>query len=131
MESTRKFELFEKEFSIQSDENLSQADSNTSNVKSCTSILFLEKFELVKRPSSLLPLLLSLKANEVNLKKTEPQLVLFWMMTYQNFDKLSKILVIYLALTLYLSGNAFFTDLLFGFLLGKVFSRFYFRVLER
>ena len=35
LESTRKFELFEKEFSIQSDENLSQADSNTSNVKSC------------------------------------------------------------------------------------------------
>ena len=131
LESTRKFELFEKEFSMQSPDNLSQADSYTSDVKSSSSVMFLEKFENIKKPSSILSLLLTLRAKDISLEKTEPKQVLFWMMTYSNFKRLSSILVVYLALTLYTSGNGFITDLMFGFLLSKVFSRFFFRVLDR
>ena len=131
LESNRKFELFEKEFSVQSAENLSQADSNTTNVKSSSSMVFLEKFELLKKPASIISILLRLKDNDLCIQKKDPQLVIFWLMTYRNFKRLSSILLFYIASSLYLSGNAFTTDLLFAFLLGKIYSRFFFRVLER
>ena len=131
LESNRKFELFEKEFSVQSPENLSQADSNTTNVKSSSSMVFLEKFEQLKKPSSIISILLRLKDNNLCIQKKDPQLVIFWMMTYKNFKRLSSILLLFIALSLYFSGNAFTTDLLFAFLLGKIYSRFFFRVLER
>jgi fructose-specific component phosphotransferase system IIB-like protein len=131
LESTKKFELFEKEFSVQSPENLSQADSNTTNVKSSSSMVFLEKFEKLKKPSSIIGILLKLKENELCIQLKEPKLVLFWMMTYTNFKRLSTILTIYTAVILYASGNAFTSDLMVAFLLSKVYARFYFQVLER
>jgi hypothetical protein len=131
MESGKKFELFEKEFSVQSPMNLSQADSNTTNVKSSSSMVFLEKFEQLKKPSSIISILLKLKNNSLSIQTNEPSLVIFWMMTYKNYIRLSTILVVYVALSLFFSGNAFTTDILFGFILAKAFSRFYFHVLER
>ena len=131
LESTKKFDLFEKEFSVQSPENLSQADSDTTNVKSSSSMVFLEKFEKLKKPSSIISILLRLKENELAIQTKEPQPVLFWMMTYSNFKKLCTLLTIYFAIIFYFSGNAFFTDLMIGFLISKIFIRFYFTVLER
>ena len=131
IQENKKFELFEKEFSVQSPENLSQADSHTTNVKSSSSIVFLEKFELLRKPSAIMNILLKLRNNDLSIQTKKPELVLFWMMTYTNFKRLSTVLTIYLALSLYFSGNAFTTDLLFAFLLGKIYSRFFFCVLER
>ena len=76
-------------------------------------------------------ILLKLRNNDLSIQTKKPELVLFWMMTYTNFKRLSTVLTIYLALSLYFSGNAFTTDLLFAFLLGKIYSRFFFCVLER
>lgn len=131
IESTRKFELFEKEFSVQSPENLSQADSDTTNVKSSSSMVFLEKFEKLRKPSSIISILLRLKDNSLGINRKEPKLVIFWLMTYQNFRRLTGLLLTYVGLSLLLSGNTFTSDLVFAFLIAKVFSRFYFRVLER
>lgn len=131
LESTRRFELFEKEFSVESPETLSQADSQTSNVKSSSSEMFLEKFAQLRRPSSIVSVLVRLRANPISLEKSRPLLVLFWTMTYSNYRRLASVLLAYFGLSLFLSGNAFLSDLLFAFLLAKVFARFYFRVLER
>lgn len=131
LDGGRKFELFEKDFSVESPENLSQADSQTSNVKSSSSQMFLEKFAKLRRPSSIVTVLLRLRANPLSVEKSRPLLVLFWAMTYSNFRRLVSALLAYFGLSLFLSGNAFLSDLLFAFLLAKVFARFYFRVLER
>ena len=127
----KKFDLFEKEFSVQSADNISQADSDTTNVKSSSSLVFLEKFEQLKRKSAITIVLLKLKDNVLNIQKSEPKPVLFWMMTYQNFKSLSNLIMVFVGATLYLSGNAFLTDIIFAIVFAKSFSRFYFRVLER
>ena len=131
IESSKKFELFEKEFSVQSPENLSQADSNTTNVKSSSSLVFLEKFQKLQKPSTIVSVLIKLKNNSLSIQTEEPQLVIFWMMTYKNYTRLTTLLITYLGLSLYLSGNAFTSDLLFGLILSKAYSRFYFHILER
>jgi hypothetical protein len=131
LESSRKFELFEKEFSLHSNENLSQADSNTTNIKSSTSKSFLEGFHKVQRPSSIINILLRFQMNPLDLEKKNPELLFFWMIKYPSYKKLTNIVILYVAASLYFSGNAFLTDLVFGFLLSKIYSRFYFKVLER
>jgi hypothetical protein len=131
--SQRKFDLFEKEFSDddKSADNLSQVDSNTSNVRSSSSEVFLRKFEDIKRKSKISDLLLRLKSNTLKINKSKPQLVLFWMMTYKNFKHLSNSILIYVAIVLFFSGYAYSTDLIFALLFAKIYSKFYFRVLER
>lgn len=131
LESTRRFQLFEKEYSMQSPDSLSKADSSTSNIKSCQSNYFLEKFEHLGRASAITKILLKFKNNPLAIEKKKPQLFFSFLITYTQFKKLSTIVIIYVAFSLYLSGNAFMTDLLFGFLLAKVYSRFYFKTLER
>lgn len=131
--SQKRFDLYEKEFSDddKSVENLSQADSETSNIKSSSSYIFLQKFEYVKKKSKISELLLKLKSNNMKLLKKNPQLVIFWMMTYRNFKNLSNVILVYFALIFFFSGYAFSTDLIFALLFGKIYSKFYFRVLER
>jgi hypothetical protein len=124
------FEFFDQNFSIQISENLSQTDSQKkSNVNS--SEIFLKKFNKLQKKSSIIKGLLKFRSSPLFIEKAKPMNVLFVMMRYKHFRTISMILVIYYALTLYLSGNAFLTDLIIGFLLGKVYTRFFFRAFER
>lgn len=125
------FDLYEKEFSEESAENLSDADSTSSNVKSSASVFFLERFEKLAKKGSLTRLLLRLKDNSLHLDTKRPRQVLFWTMYYQTYVKATSAISLLAAIVFLLSGNAFVTDLMFGFIFAKIFSRFYFRVLER
>lgn len=131
--SQRKFDLFEKEFSDdeKSADNLSQVDSNTSDVKSSSSNIFLKKFENVNKKSKVSDLLLRLKSNNLKIMKNKPQMVMFWMITYNNFKHLSNSILFYVAFIFFFSGYAYSTDLIFALLFAKIYSKFYFRVLER
>jgi hypothetical protein len=129
--SSRKIELFEKDFSIEMPENLSQINSETSNIQSLSSLIFLQKFDKLDKKNTVISILLRLKYSAPFYEKSRPKLVLFWMMTYSNFKRLSLSLMTYYALTFYLSGNSFVSDLLIGYLLGRVYTRFYFNVFER
>jgi hypothetical protein len=129
--STRKFELFEKDLSMGQVDSLSQIDSETSKINSTTSAIFLAKFKDLNQKSTVVSFLLRLKRNPPFYEKFKPMLVLFWMMTYSSFKRCSLFLIIYYALSLLLSGNAFISDLVIGYLLGSVYTRFYFNIFER
>ena len=130
-ETYNEFDLYEKELSEQSIENLSQADSSTSNVNSMESLDFFTTIEKLKTNDWVYNLLLTLKDNDLNIEKEIPQVVIFWMMSYRTFKIISNIILVHCAISLYFSGNAFMTDILIAFLASKMYSRFFFRILER
>lgn len=125
------FDLYEKEFSEESADDLSVADSSSSKIKSTTSLFFLEKFTKLKKKSTLAKLLLKLKDNSLHLDMKRRRSVLFWTMNFDGYMKFSSLLTMASALVFFLSGNAFLTDLLFAFIFSKLYCRFYFRVIER